>query len=108
MPPRSDGVIGDPADSRERVFGSGRELVLGRVPVVDRDHDRAGPVAEVAAERVIRIVTAQHPASAVEVRDDRMRPRRHRSVEPVPQVTARARQDTVDDLADVGAGRAHR
>ena len=108
MPPSSMVWSAIHLHRRERVLGGGGELVLGSVPVVDRDDDRARALAEVAAERIVGLVAAEHPPAAVEVGDDRMGSGAGRSVEPVLQVAGRAGQHAVDHLTDVGAGRTHR
>ncbi len=73
--------------------------------VVDRNDDGAGSNAQVAAERVVGIVAAEHPAAAVEVDDDRVRTRVGGTVEAESQRTGRAGQLAVDDLAHLGPGR---
>ena len=78
---------------------------LGRVAVVDRHDDGVRAHAEVAAERVVGVVAAEHPAAAVEVDDDRVRTRARGPVEAVRQRAGRAGQLAVDDLAHLGTGR---
>ena len=104
MPPSSLGVLGDPAHGGEAVVGRGGEAGLGGVAVVDRDDDGVGPHAQVAAERVVGVVAAEHPAAAVEVRHDRVRAGRGRPVQAVLELGAvGAGERAVDDLADLGA-----
>ncbi len=65
------------SDVRERgprVVGRGRERMLGREPVVDRQDAHAGEVREQAARRVVRRDRALDPSAAVVV--DEQRPRR--------------------------------
>ena len=51
--------------------------------IVDRHEDRVGLRAQIATECVVGGVAAEHPATAVEISDDRVRSGRRRSVEPV-------------------------
>ena len=102
------GVRGDPLHGGEAVVGGGREAGLGGVAVVDRHDDRVGALAQVAAERVVGVVAAEHPAAAVEVDDDGMRAGGRRAVQAVGQVAGGAGQRAVDDLADLGSRRAGR
>ena len=53
-------------------IGRGRKLVLGRKPVVDREHHEAGLVGDLPADDVIAVEIADHPAAAV-VEDERGR-----------------------------------
>ena len=99
-----DGVVGDPPDRSEGVVGRCREPCLGSVAVVHRHDHRIGTDAQVAAERIVRRGTAQHPAPAVEVGHDRVRSIGSRSVQAVGEIAARSGQHPVDDLADVGPG----
>ena len=48
-----------------------RVRMLGREPVVDRDHDAAGALRERARERVVDLDAAGHEAAAVEVDERR-------------------------------------
>ena len=99
------GVGGDPLHCGETVVGRRREASLGRVAVVDRHDDRVRLDAQVAAERIVRVVAAEHPAAAVEVGDDGMRAVGGRTVQPVLEVAVGAGQRAVDDLADIGSRR---
>ena len=63
-------VLAKPRDDRVRVLHAGREPVLGRETVVDRDDDAAGRVADRAAHAVVGVEVADHPPAAVEERDD--------------------------------------
>ena len=51
----------------------GREGVLGREPVVDREHPAAAVLGEEAAEAVVGLEVADHPAAAVVVDEQRLR-----------------------------------
>jgi hypothetical protein len=76
-------VLGDPPHRGEAVVGGRGEAGLGGVAVVDRHDHGVGPHAQVAAERVVGVVAAEHPAAAVEVGDDRVRARGRRPVQAV-------------------------
>ena len=67
------GVTGGPLQRRPCIVDSGGELVLGRQPVVDGDDDRGRRVGECAAELVVALQVADHPAAAVEVDQRRLR-----------------------------------
>ena len=99
------GVIRDPADGGEPVVYGRREARLRRMAIVHRYHDGVGPDAEIAAEGIVGIEAAQHPAATVEVDDDGMRPRRGGAVAAVRQRARRTGQLAVGDLAHRGAGR---
>src|SRR4030095_13495447 len=60
-------VRGDPARGRPRVVYRGGELVLGGQTIVHRDHAHARRGGELAAEHVVGLEIAAHPADAVEV-----------------------------------------
>src|SRR5262245_64059643 len=79
------GVGCDPANRGEPVVDRRREPRFGGVPIVDGDDDGPRLHAQVTTERIVGIETAEHPAAAVEVDDDRMRPRGRRPVETVRQ-----------------------
>jgi hypothetical protein len=68
------GVLGHPRGRREAVVEGSGVGVLEREPVVDRDDDGAGPVGDPADRVVADVDVADHPAAAVEVHDDRLRP----------------------------------
>ena len=99
-------MLGHPLQGRERVVGGGREAVLGSVAVVRRHDDRPAADAEVTAQRVVGDLVAEHPATTVEVEDDRVRSVALGPVQPVVEISGRSGQRAVDDLADVGPGRA--
>ena len=63
----------DPARGRDGVVDGGRELVLGRQPVIDRNDDAARGVGERAADLVVALQVADHPAAAVEEDQGRLR-----------------------------------
>ena len=56
----------DPACGRDGVVHGGRELVLGRQPVMHRNDDAARCVGQRAADLVVALQVADHPAAAVE------------------------------------------
>jgi hypothetical protein len=60
------GVQGRPARCPEAIFGASRKLVLGRQPVINRNHDASGAGAQIAAHAVMRIEATQHEAAAME------------------------------------------
>jgi hypothetical protein len=83
--------------------------VLGGHPVVDRDDDCAGGVAELAAEDVVGVEVADRPAAAVVVdeRGKRARPGRRsagaeRPVDAQRDRAVRTFAARVDDAADLG------
>ena len=98
-------MLGDPPRRRVGILGRGREAVLGRMPVTDADEDHPAAPAQVAAERIVGLLVTQHPAAAMEIDHDRMRPRRRRPIETVGQRTVGAGERAVDNLADRPAGR---
>ena len=59
------GVVGDPFRRRDGVVDGGGKFVLGREPVIDRDHDQLAFVGQLAAHHVVGIEIADHPAAAV-------------------------------------------
>ena len=79
--------------------------------VIGGDDDTVGVRAQVAAESVVGCVVAQHPAAAVEIDGDGMRPRAVRPVQAVFDRTLCARECAVDHCADLrsrGIARVHR
>ena len=103
------GVLCDPLHGGEAVVGSRREAMFGSVAIVDRHEDGVGLQAQIAAERIVGGVAAEHPAAPVEVRHDRVWAGDRRPVEPVLEFGAvGARERAVDDLADLGSGWTHR
>ena len=66
-------AAGDVRERGARVVGRGRERVLGREPVVDRQDAHAGEVREQAARRVVRRDRALDPSAAVVVDEQRAR-----------------------------------
>ena len=98
-------MFGDPARRRVTILGRGREAMLGRVPIADAHNDHAGAAAQVAAEGIVGLLVAKHPAAAVEIDHDRMRARRRRPVQLVGQQAVGALQHAVADLADGSPGR---
>ena len=61
------GVGAGPGEGGPGVLDRGREGMLGRQPVVDREHRRPGRGGEEAADAVVGVEVADHPAAAVEV-----------------------------------------
>ncbi len=59
-------VVRNPARGSDGILGGGRELVLRRQPVVDGDDDCARRVGERAADLVVAVEVADHPAPAME------------------------------------------
>ena len=60
------GVGGNPFRRGDGVVDGGGEFVLGREAVIDRDHDQLALMGELAADHVMGIEIADHPAAAVE------------------------------------------
>ena len=60
------GVRARPRGRREGVLEAGRERMLGRQPVVDREYGVATLVGERPREVVVRLEVAEHPAAAVQ------------------------------------------
>ena len=94
------GVLGNPARRGVAIFCCRRESMFGRMPVSDTDEDHPGAPAHVTAERIVGLLVAEHPAAAVEIDHDRMRPRRCRSIKTIRQRTIGALQHAIADLAD--------
>ena len=65
------GVARGEPERGERVLGGGREVVLRRQPVPDRQHPDLGVPGEITAGRVVRLDAADDPAAAVEVHEQR-------------------------------------
>jgi len=57
------------------VVHGGGKLVLGRQPVIDRDHDQLAFVGQLAAHHVMGIEVADHPAAAMKEHQARRRGR---------------------------------
>ncbi len=74
--PERRALPGDPGGRGEAILDRGREFVLGRQAVVDRDDGAAGGIGEMAAERVVRFDIADDPAAAVEIDQHRQVRRR--------------------------------
>ncbi len=66
-------VLERPAQRRLAVLDRRRERVLGRQPVVDRQHVRAPVAAQQPAGGVVGVEVADHEAAAVVVDDQRVR-----------------------------------
>ena len=93
----------EPAVGRQAVLDRGRELVLGRQPVVDGHDERAGALGQPRAQAVMRLEVALHPAAAVKVRHGRQqRPRGGRGVDARRNLARRARNA---DVLDAGQRR---
>src|ERR1700751_6374474 len=95
-----DRMVGDPARRRIAVFGRCWETMLWRMAIADADKDHVAAPAHVAAERIVGLLVAQHPAAAMEIDHDWMRPRRRRPVETIRQQTVGALQPALAGLAD--------
>ncbi len=59
-----------PGEGGGGVFDGGREGMLRRQSVVDRQHGRAGGRGEEATDAVVGLEVADHPAAAVEVEEE--------------------------------------
>jgi hypothetical protein len=101
-----------PCRRGDAVVDRSGKAVLGTHPVVDRDDDRTGAVAELAAEDVVGVEVADRPAAAVVVdeRGQRARLRRRsagaeRPVDAQRNRAVRAFAARVDHGADVGRRR---
>ena len=78
--------------------------MLGREPIVDRDDHQSRFTDELAAEHVVRVEIADHPATAVEVHQRRHRRCRRgarRPINPHRDRTDRRLGDDVGDRADL-------
>jgi hypothetical protein len=62
-----------PRERGDRVVGGGRERVLGRLAVLDREHVHAGVAAQHAAGLVVRVEVADDEPAAVQEQQQRMR-----------------------------------
>ena len=67
----SAAFVDRPRERPPAVVERRRERMLGREPVVDRHHDRARRVRDLARDEVVLLDAADRPAAAVEVHDDR-------------------------------------
>ena len=74
------------------------ERVLGRQPVVDRDHDSARRAGEVPADVLVGLDASLHEPAAVEVQQDRPGPRALRSVDPDRDRVIAGRDRRVTDV----------
>ena len=72
--PSSLRVVGDPFCRGDRVIGGGGKFVLGREAVIDRDHDQRACIGELAADDVVGVEIADHPAAAMEEHQRRRKP----------------------------------
>ena len=97
-------VRAKPAIRGEAIVDGGRELVLGRQSIIDRNDDRAGTQREPRAQAVVRLEIALHPAAAVEVRDHRARRRTDTRgvVDPPGNRARRSGNGDVLDACEVG------
>ena len=59
-------VCRNPFGRGDAVLDRGREFVLGRQAVIDRDDRAAGGIGQMAAHRVVAFEIADDPAAAVE------------------------------------------
>ena len=98
-------MLGDPARRRIAVLSRRRESVFGRMAITDADDDHPASAADVAAERIVGKLVAQHPAAAMEIDHDRMWPGRCRPVETVRQRASSTLHRAVADLANWPASR---
>ena len=64
-------VLDGVAQARFDIVQRGGTRIFGRQPVVDRDHQTAGPAGQLHALRVIGVQVAGHKATAVRVHNQR-------------------------------------
>ena len=64
----------DPFRRGDGVVDGGGEFVLGREAIVDRDHDQLALIGELAADDVVGVEIADHPAAAMEEHQAGARP----------------------------------
>ena len=79
MPPSSAAWAAIHCSAANASSAAAGKRASGRVAVVDRHDDHVRAHAQVAAERIVGLVAAEHPAAAVEVDDDRVRAGRRRA-----------------------------
>ena len=79
--------------------------MLGREPVVDGHDDRTRGVGELARDRIELLGTADRPAAAVQVDDNRKRDLRRGSVDPDRDTDDVANFDVVHRFNVAGTGR---
>lgn len=60
-----------PSEGGDGIFDRGRERVLGCEPVVEGEHDRAGILAQRAAQDVVSLNVAENAAAAMHKKDGR-------------------------------------
>ena len=107
------GLAGDPLGRRVRVFGGDGVLVLGGEAVVDARHDRSRGIGERAADAVMRLDVADHPAAAMEVDVGGEGPATRRGIAPHGDCPAVDGHPVIVDARDVlhraerGGARAH-
>ena len=58
-------IVRDPFGRGDGVIDGGGKFVLGREPIIDRDHDQLAFVGQFPAHHVVGIEIADHPAAAV-------------------------------------------
>ena len=88
------------------ILDPGREFVLGREAVIDRDDDASRAGAQIAAHAVMRVEAAQHKAAAVKEHQQRKRARAVRRIDAEAQRPARPIDRLLADSCDLG-GRRH-
>src|SRR5690606_34754620 len=60
---------GDPRSGDDAIVERRGKRVLGREPIVDREHGAARAIRELPAERIVRVDVADRPAAAMEVHE---------------------------------------
>ena len=98
------GLMRQPSQRRHGVLHSGGEGVLGREPIVEREHGRARVVAQHAAEDVVGLEIADHAAAAMHEEDGDfgLAPPIDGGVSAQTHRAGRARHGEIARVADLG------
>src|SRR5262249_45797744 len=77
------------------------------VAIVHGTEHWIGPHAQAPAERSVGVMRAEDPATPVEIDHDVMRASSRRAIQAIVEIALRARKQTVNNLTDLRARRAH-
>ena len=64
--PSSFALVGGPFGRGDAVLDGGGKAVLGRQPIIDGEHQQLAFMGELAADHVMGLDVADHPAAAME------------------------------------------
>src|SRR5579875_2803150 len=94
-------VLRHPLRRRIAIFRRGREFVFGREPVIDGDHDATRSICQAAADAIVCVQVADHPAAAMKKDQRRERPIALRRVDATGYLTRRAGNGAVLDAGNL-------